>query len=337
MLIIRAEEFGGPDVLQPHEADVPEPGPGQILVRVESAAVNFADVLRRRNEPYPFPTPLPFTPGSEVAGTVEALGPGVGGPSVGTPVLALVGQDGSTGYAQYAVAGAAQVIPTPHGVHPDHAAGLIVAGSTAMLALTDVSRLQAGEALLVEGAGGGVGQYAVQLGKLLGATVVGAGSTDARRRAAVSAGADGAVDPTRAGWSDEARRLTGGSGFDVVLHVGGQATFAESLAALAPFGRLVVLGKAMGRPLRLEPDQVDALFYAPALNQSLLAFNLGLYFGLRPERAVAALQRLLGDVAGGRLTAPVGRVLPLTRAAEAHRLLEERASTGKIVLKPWVR
>ena len=141
MKLIRAHTFGGPDVLVFEDGPQPVAGPGQVLVRVEAASVNFADVLRRRNGPYPFPTALPFTPGSEVAGTVEELGEGVAGPLVGTPVFALVGGDGSTGYAQFAVADAPQVVPIRAGLSADEAAGIVVAGSTALLTLTEVGQL----------------------------------------------------------------------------------------------------------------------------------------------------------------------------------------------------
>lgn len=332
---IQMTEFGGPEVLAVTEAPVPDPGRGQILVKVESAAVNFADVIRRRNSPYPFPTPLPFTPGGEVAGTVDMLGAGVDGPPVGTPVFALVGDDGSNGYAQYAVADAAQVIPIPPGLSADEAAGIVVAGATAIITLTEVARLATGETVLVQGAGGGVGLYAVQIAKILGATVIGAASSPDRRAAAGAAGADHVVDYTRGGWSDEIRELTGGHGVDVVLEVGGDTTFAPSVAALAPFGRLVVVAMAGGRPLTLDPATISRFFYDPAPNQSLHAFNVGLWFGLRPHAAVAALGTLIGHVASGQVKVHVGTVLPLARAADAHQLLEDRAGTGKIILKPW--
>lgn len=336
MHIIRQHEFGGPDVLLLEQAPTPSPGPGQILVEVESAAVNFADVTRRRNDPYPFPTALPFTPGSEVAGVVEALGPGVDGPPVGTRIFALVGGDGSTGYAQYALADAPQAIPTPPGLSSDEAAGIVVAGAAAMLMLTAVAAVQPDETVLIQGAGGGVGGYAVQIAKLLGTTVIGTASTAGRRDAALAAGADHVVDPTQPGWTDDVRSLTAGIGVDTVLDISGGEVSRTSLGVLAPFGRFVVGGMASGEPIRLDDTALREVFYAPALNQSLRAFNLGLYFGLRPQAAVTALQTLIGHVAAGRVKVNVGHVLPLSEAADAHRLLESRASTGKIVLKPWV-
>lgn len=335
MQIIRQYEFGGPDVLVLKEAPTPLPGPGQILIKVESAAVNFADVMRRRNDVYPFPTVLPFTPGGEVAGTIEALGAGVDGPPVGTPVFALVGGDGSTGYAQYALAEQAHVVPTPPGLSSDEAAGIVVAGAAAVLMLTEVAVVQAGETVLVQGAGGGMGGYAVQIAKLLGATVIAAASTPARRDMALSAGADHVVDPTDALWTDEVQSLTGGLGADVILDISGGPVSEASLTVLAPFGRFVIGGMASGEPLRLDELAVSRFFYAPARNQSLRAFNLGLYFGLRPQVAVAALQTLIGHIASGQVKVNIGHVLPLSQAAQAHHLLETRASVGKIVLRPW--
>ncbi len=336
METVRAHRYGGPDVLVLERVPVPYPGPGQVLIKVESAGVNFSDVKRLRNDPYPFPTPLPYTPGGEVAGLVEALGDGVDGPPLGTPVFALVGGDGSSGYAQFAVADAPQVIPIPPGITADVASGIVVAGSAAMLILRESARLQPDESVLVQGAAGGVGGYAVQIAKLLGAgTVVGAASTPEKRALVLGLGADHAVDYTRADWPDRVREATGGRGVDVVLEMVGGTMLEQSLACLAPFGRAVVYGSSSAEPLRFAPETIDRLFYDPSPNQSLVSFNLGLWFGLRPESAVDALKTLIGFIASGQVEVPVGHVLPLSEAAEAHRLLEGRRSTGKIVLKPW--
>lgn len=335
MHAIVATRHGGPEVLELVDLPTPAPGPGQVLVRVEAAAVNFADVMRRRDDLYPFPTTLPYRPGSEVAGTVEALGEGVTGPPVGTPVFALVGGDGSTGYSQYAVADAAMTIPVPPGLDLDAAAGLVVAGTTAVLVLTEVLRTAAGSTLLVEGAGGGVGSYAVQVGTHLGARVVGLASTAERRSAATRAGAVAAFDPADPAWPDRVREVTGGAGADGILHVSGPATFAGALRALAPFGTLAVVGTASGAMAEVSPEVVRPWLYDPAPNQVVAAFNLGLWFGMRPQQSAAALERLIGLVASGVVTVPVGHTLPLREAATAHRLLEERGSTGKVVLKPW--
>jgi len=274
MQAVRAKSFGTPDVLVLEEVPIPQPGPGRVLIRVESAGVNFSDVKRRRNDAYPFPTTLPYTPGGEVAGTVEALGEGVEGPPVGTPVFALAGEDGSTGYAQFALANASGVIPTPPGLSADVASALVIAGSTALLLLKEAAHLRAGEAVLVQGAAGGVGSYAVQVAKLLGAgTVIGAAGTPEKREAVLALGADHAVDYTQEDWPKQVRELTGGRGVDVVLEMAGGAAFQQGLSCLAPFGRAVVYGSSSGEPLRMGPETIDAFFYDPSPNQSLVAFS----------------------------------------------------------------
>lgn len=247
-----------------------------------------------------------------------------------------MGGDGSTGYAQFALADAPQVIPIPASVGVDAASGLVVAGVAAMLILKESARLQPGESVLVQGAAGGVGSYAVQIAKLLGAgTVIGAASTPKKRTAAAALGADHVVDYTRKDWPGQVRELTGGRGVDVVLEMAGGDAFEQSVSCLAPFGRAIVYGSASGESLRVGPETVQSLFYNPSPNQSVVSFNLGLWFGLRPDAAVSALKTLIGLVASGEVKVPVGHILPLRQAAEAHRMLEERRTTGKIVLKPW--
>jgi len=143
------------------------------------------------------------------------------------------------------------------------------------------------------------------------------------------------VDYSQPHWPDAVHEITGGRGVDVVLEMTGGAVFAQGLRCLAPFGRLVVYGRAGGTPLRFSDDAIDRAFYDPSPNQSIINFNLGLWFGLRPEAAVGALQKLIGWVMAGDVVIQVGHTLPLSRAGEAHRLLEERHTAGKIVLKPW--
>ena len=336
MKVVQAYRYGPPDVLVYEEAPTPSPGPGQILIKVDSAAVNFADVMRRSNTPYPFPTPLPFIPGSEVAGSIVALGAEVAGPPVGTPVFALVGRDGSSGYAQYALADAAQVVPIPPGLSADEACALVVAGVTALLLLKEVARLQPGESVLIPGAGGGVGGYAVQLAKLGGAgLVIGAASSPQKQARATALGADHVVDYTQPGWAEQVRELSGGHGVDVVLEMSGGRVFAESLSCLAPFGRAVVYGMASREPLQFDEATLLRFFYNPSPNQSLHVFNLGLWFGLRPETSIAAMRELVGLAAASKLSVPLGQTFPLSQASEAHRLLEARQTTGRLILKPW--
>lgn len=339
MRAIRATRFGGPEVLELTTIPRPDPAPGQILIRVESASVNFSDTMRRRNDPYPFPTFLPYVPGSEVAGTVEALGAGVQGPPVGTPVFALAGTGsatGTTGYAQFAIADAPMVAPIPPGLSADAACTILVAGLTGLLALTESARLQPGESVVVQGAAGGVGAYAVRIAKALGAgRVIGAVGAASRRAAALAHGADDVVVYDSPGWVNAVRDATRGRGADVVLEMRGGASLGESLDALAPFGRVVLYGMASGDAARIAEDAAFRAFHVPAPNQAIIVFNLGLWFQLRPDVAGAAIGRLLGLMAAGHVPSPVGRTLPLAQAAEAHRLLETHALDGKVVLKPW--
>jgi NADPH:quinone reductase-like Zn-dependent oxidoreductase len=335
MKAIQMTEQGGPEVLRLVELPDPQPGPGQALIRVESAAVNFSDVMRRRGDVYPVATPSPFVPGAEVAGTVVALGPGVDGPAVGTKVFGTVGTDASGGYAELALAYAPSVIPIPEGLDSDAAAGIVVTGLAATVILTELIGLGKGQSVFIPAAAGGVGQYAVQIAKLLGAdTVIAGASTPAKRQIALDLGADHAIDYTQEDWPEEVRELTGGVGVDGALEMSGPARLAQTLRALAPFGRLVVLGSVSGTTEGLDPAALSPLLYDPAPSQSLIGFNLGIWFEHRLPEAGKALHRLVGWVASGEVRTPATQTLPLAEAAEAHRLLETGQTTGKLILKP---
>ncbi|WP_127354042.1 quinone oxidoreductase family protein [Actinacidiphila soli] len=335
MKAIQMTEQGGPEVLRLVELPDPQPGPGQALIRVESAAVNFSDVMRRRGDVYPVATPSPFVPGAEVAGTVVALGPGVDGPAVGTKVFGTVGADASGGYAELALAYAPSVIPIPEGLDSDAAAGIVVTGLAATVILTELIGLGKGQSVFIPAAAGGVGQYAVQIAKLLGAdTVIAGASTPAKRQIALDLGADHAIDYTQEDWPEEVRELTGGVGVDGALEMSGPARLAQTLRALAPFGRLVVLGSVSGTTEGLDPAALSPLLYDPAPSQSLIGFNLGIWFEHRLPEAGKALHRLVGWVASGEVRTPATQTLPLAEAAEAHRLLETGQTTGKLILKP---
>ncbi len=196
---------------------------------------------------------------------------------------------------------------------------------------------QGGERILIQGAAGGVGSYAVQLARILGASqIIGATSSAAKFAAVKDSGATDVIDYTQPGWAQEVRTLTKGQGVDVLLEMSGGANFAQGLAALAPFGRIIVYGVASGTPLEFDDEARLRFFYNPSLNQSIQVFNLGLWFGLRPQAAGKAMADLIGLVASGQVKAPVQQVLPLSQAAEAHRLMESRRTTGKIILKPWL-
>jgi NADPH:quinone reductase len=237
MKAVRYHEKGEPEVLVYEEVPDPVPASGQVLLRVLAAGVNYADTVRRRGGNYPRPTPLPFTPGSEVVGVIEKLGPGVVNVTLGATVIAWLTQGG---YAELAVADAAGLLPVPAGVKPAEALSLIIQGLSAALILKKSARLQAGESVLVEGAAGGVGVLAVQLAKIYGAgKVIGAASTKEKRELVLSLGADAAVDYTQPDWPARVKVENGGQPVDVILEMTGGAVFEQSFACLAPVGRMV--------------------------------------------------------------------------------------------------
>ena len=326
MKAIQIDRTGGADVLVLRDVPEPVPAAGEVLIRVEAAGVNFSDIMWRRGE-YDVETPLPFIPGAEVAGTVTAVGPGVTGFSVGMPVVSA---PPSGGYAQFVVAPVATTFPIPEGISPIEVVSLMAQGLTAVLALRKSGRLAPGESVLVEAAAGGVGSFAVQLAKLYGAGKVIAAASSAEKRAiAVALGADVSVDYTAPGWSETVRDLTGGRGADVVLDLVGGETTVQALEALAPFGRLVVIGKAAGEAPAIAPWVLEEH------NQSIVGFRI-FGFAKTPSIIQEALGELIGFVQAGKIKIQSGGAFPLAKAADAHRLIEDRKSTGKIVLRPWI-
>lgn len=322
---VRFHQTGGPDVLVYEDVADPVAGPGEVLIKVEAAGINFADVMRRRGD-YPERSPTPFTPGGEIAGTVVALGAGVIGPLIGTSVFSAIGVGG---YAQFVAVPAQNVLPIPPGVDVLQASALVVQGLTAILMLRETARLRPGEIILVEAAAGGVGGLAVQLAKRLGAgKVIAAASTQAKRQLALDLGADAAIDYTKSDWAMKVKEATDGKGADVILEMAGGAVLKQALDGLAPFGRLIVYGAACGQATPIDLQRL----LAP--NQAIFGFYIGGYFA-RPDLIEASLDELIGHVAAGRVRLQVSHALPLVEASKAHRLLEGRATTGKLVLLPW--
>jgi NADPH:quinone reductase len=336
MKVARAHHKGGYDELKFEDTPMPQPGPGQVLIRVESASVNFSDVKRRRGDTYPFPTVFPYVPGGEVAGIVEAVGSGAEMHAPGSEVFALVGGDGQGGYAQFALAYAPQVFAIPPGMDMDRASALTIAGATAMLLLKQVGALTAGQSVAIPAASGGVGSYAVQIAKKLGASKVIAltGGKDKLKRA-LKLGADIGINQLDADWPEQVRKATNGKGVDLLLEANGSQSLSDGMRAMASFGRIIVYGSATGENAVLDANTIRHWLYAPAANQSILAFNLGGWFTERPEQAGPAMGELIGMVASGAIKTPELHLMPLADASKAHRLLESRESTGKIILKPW--
>jgi len=243
MKAVNVEEFGEPEVLIYGEAERPAPGEGEVLIEVKSAGINYADTMRRRNQ-YVERQTLPFTPGSEVAGVISELVANVEGLSVGDRVVTLLW---TGGYAEYAVAPAASVIPLPEGLGFDEAAAIPLQGLTAYHCIKTSGALQPGESVLVHAAAGGVGTLAIQMAKLLGAgTVIATASSSEKLDLAKSLGADVLIDYTKDGWVEKVREATGGKGADVILEMVGGDFLTQNLKCLAIFGRMVVFGAASG-------------------------------------------------------------------------------------------
>jgi NADPH2:quinone reductase len=296
------------------------------LIKIEAIGVNYADVMRRRGDPYPVPSPVPFTLGVEVAGTIVALGEGVTSFEIGAPVFATPGEGG---YAQFISLPAATVIHLPPGLTAVQAAALVAHGLTAAIALKKSAKIQAGETVLVEAAAGGLGSFLVQLSKLYGAgKVIAAASTPEKRSVAEDLGADASVDYSAINWAEDVRELTDGKGVDIVFESIGGDTAEQVLNAMADFGRMVFIGQSSGKTAAID------LWKLTEPNHTITGLYIMPYAAM-PDLVMNLLIELLGFIGAGKLAINVGTVVPLSQAAEAHRLLENRQTTGKVVLLPW--
>ncbi|WP_085316111.1 quinone oxidoreductase family protein [Derxia lacustris] len=328
MKAIQMNRFGGPEVLDLVELALPAPGPGQLRLRVRAAGVNFAETLMRENR-YAMTPPLPSVPGCEVAGTVDALGEGVDGFAPGMRVAAALFAAGVYfgGYAEYVVVDAAAVVPLPDALAFEDAAALPVQGLTA-LALARHVPVQ-GRSVLVTAAAGGVGSLLLQLLRAAGAArVIALAGGAAKCEIARGLGADVAIDYRAPDWQAAVRAATDGAGPDVVFDsVGGDITPA-CLQLLAARGTLVIYGALNIQSFALGVPELLGLIFR---NQSVAGFALAPL--LTPQLLRDDLARLFAQVLAGELKLGV-TALPLAEAAEAHRRLEGRTSTGKLVLLP---
>ena len=324
MRAIRINQPGGPEVLQLEETEVPRPGPGQVLIKVAAAGVNYADLGLRQGMSFgPHRALYPVTPGYEVAGTIAALGADVAAPVLGTRVAAVV-DDG--GYAEYAVAAADRAWAIPEGLDDASATVLLVQGLTAYGVIHDAARVQPGEGVLVQAATGGVGSIAVQLCCLAGARPLLGTAGGARKCQAVrDLGTDAAIDYTQPDWTAAVYAATGGRGVDVVLESVGGPSGGQAFGSLAPLGRMVTFGAASGQPLPM----MEIMMPLAIKGLSLIGFG-GPW--LRPGRAAAAWDDLIAEVGAGRLRLTVGHRFALSDAAEAHRAVAARETIGKVVL-----
>jgi NADPH2:quinone reductase len=317
MLAMRVHETGGRLVAD--EIDPPRPGPGEVLIEVAAAGVNFADTLMVAGH-YQEKPETPFAPGLEVAGRVAALGEGVTHPPKGARVAAVCGHGG---FAERVAAPAAACVAIPDAMPETDAAALQVAYGTADLALRHRAGLGAGERLLVLGAGGGVGLTAVELGAVMGAEVIAVARGEAKRAAARAAGAAHCLDGAEADIRSEVKAL---GGADVVYDPVGGAQWEAAMRAANPEARLLPIGFASGEVPRIPANILLVK------NLTVIGLYWGAYFRFAPHVLADSAARLLGLYAAGKISPRIGHVLPLREAEAALDLLRERRATGKVVL-----
>lgn len=317
MQAVFCEKLGGPDDLVLREVAAPTPGPGEVKVALRARGVSFVDVLTIAGQ-YHVKRPLPFIPGGEAAGVVVQTGPGVDNVQPGDRVLA------PGGFAEEAVMAATRVTPLPASVSFESAAAFRSGYTTAYYALQR-GRLRAGEVLLVHGAAGSVGLAAVDMGKLLGAMVIAAASTEEKLAVCKQMGADHTINYTH-GFRDQVRELTGGRGADVIYDPVGGDVFDESMRCIAPFGRILIIGFTSGRAALARTNHLlikDA---------EAIGFTIGALGRHDPAWEQRNFEVLLGWLAAGRITPYVSHRLPLAQAAEALKLVIQRKVIGKAVL-----
>jgi NADPH2:quinone reductase len=322
MKAVVVKQTGGPEVLTAEDRPSPAPGPGQLLVRVGAAGVNYMDTYQRAGI---YPAQVPFVLGVEGAGTVEATGDGVSEFSPGDRV-AWAAAPGS--YAEQVLVAESQAVAVPGGVTDEQAAAVMLQGMTAQYLAASTYPLGSGDTALVHAAAGGVGLLLTQLAVRRGARVIGTVSTEAKEKLAREAGASEVIRYTEADFTAEARRLTGGRGVDVVYDGVGKDTFDGSLASVRPRGMVVLYGGSSGQ---VPPFDAQRLNTGGSLY--LTRPNLAHYIATR-EELVERSGEVLGAVAAGDLHVRIGGRYPLVEAANAHRDLESRRTAGKLLVIP---
>lgn len=320
MKAIRVNKFGGPEVLELAEVPRPAPGAGQVLIRVHAAGVNPYETYMRAGA-YPLLPPLPYTPGSDGAGVVEAVGEGVKKVKPGDRVYTAKTLSGT--YAEFALALEEQVRPLPAGISFSQGAGVWVPYGTAYHALVHSARARAGETALVHGASGGVGIACLQLARAMGLTVYGTAGTPRGLALASKEGAEKAFDHGKAGYTEEIMEATGGRGADIVLEMLANVNLAKDTKLLALNGRVIVIGNR-------GETTIDARELM-SRRGSIRAFTL---WAITPEEEKEIHSGVEAGLGNGALRPVVGRELPLAEAARAHKEIMEPGAAGKIVLIP---
>jgi NADPH2:quinone reductase len=322
MKAIQIREIGGPEVLELVELPIPAPGPGQVLIRVEAIGVNFIEIYFRKGQ---YKATLPLVPGSEAAGTVEELGPGVNRFKAGDAV-ASVGVLGS--YAEYALVPAAQLVKVPNGISPEHAAAALLQGMTAHYLAYATYPLKAGDTALIHAGAGGVGLLLTQMAARIGARVITTVSSADKADLSREAGASDVILYTDQDFVSEVKRLTNGKGVDVVYDSVGKTTFDGSLNCLHPRGLLALFGGSSGAVPPFDLIQLSAKGSLFVTRPSLWH-----YVATREELECRA-NAVLGWVADGSLTLRKEHLYALDEAGQAHSDMENRKTTGKILLEP---
>jgi len=322
MKAILFDQLGGPEVLKLGDAPKPEVKPGWVLVKNHAIGINFADTLFRQGQ-YLMRPNLPDTPGLEAAGVVAAVGSGVENLKPGARVAAI----GSKTYAEYSVASANQVMPLPDFVSFAEGAAFPIQVLTAYHMLYTAHQTTPGQTVLVHSAAGGVGIVAVQIAKAAGARVIGTVSSDSKIGLVKEYGAEAVINYATQDFAEEALKLTDGKGVDLILDAVGKPTLEKGLRCLAPFGHLMLYGRAGGPP---DPLNLFTLF-----QKSLKVSGFVLYtVSAMPDKHREGIEKSFQLMGQGKLKLLIGKSFPLAEAAEAHRYMESRQSTGKLVLIP---
>jgi NADPH:quinone reductase len=322
MKVIQIKQTGGPEVLEYVDLPIPEPKPNEAVVKIAASGVNFIDVYQREGR---YKLPLPFIAGQEGAGVVTAVGAEVKSPKSGDRV-AFCGVQGS--YAEYAAVPADRLVPIPKGVNDREGAAAILQGMTAHYLVHDSFSLKRGQTALIHAAAGGVGLLLVQMAHNLGARVIGTVSTEEKAQLARDAGADEIIFYTETDFEAETKRLTGGKGVDVVYDSVGKTTFEKGLNVLRPRGMMVLFGGSSGAAPPFDPiilSQKGSLFLTrPTL----------IHYIITRDDLIARAEAVFGMIADRKLKMRIEHVYKLSDAQQAHRELEGRKTTGKLLLIP---
>ncbi|HVA41773.1 MAG TPA: quinone oxidoreductase [Candidatus Binataceae bacterium] len=322
MKAIQFKEVGGPDVMKLVEVATPEVRPGMVRMRVHAAGINFADTFFREGN-YLIKPKLPDTPGMEAAGVIDAVGAGVEGLSPGMRIAAV----GLKAYAEYALFHANQVIPLPDFVSFEEGAAFPIQTLTAWFMIHAAHHMTPGQTVLVHSAAGGVGIVAMQIAKAAGARVIGTVSSDSKFAIARQYGADEVINYETHDFAEEAKRLTGGKGVNLILDAVGKPTFDKGIACAAPFGHVILYGRAGGPPDKLD---VFRLFEKSVKVSGFVLYTASANHDLMREGTAQSFALMKA----GKLKLHIGKSFPLAEAPAAHRFIQSRGSVGKLVLIP---